>query len=76
MKKIKNWLNSRKKNRHDIALELLSSSLKASDAHIVALARLGFISPEALVREAFNNKANAEYLLKMIEAREELLKKK
>jgi hypothetical protein len=70
MKRIKNWLTKRKKGRRDVALEALSMSLKTTDAHIVALARLGFIKPEDLAREARNNKANAEYLLRMIEERE------
>ncbi len=41
-------------------------------AHIIAIARLSFIKPDVLVREAENFKANGEYLFAMIQALEEL----
>ncbi len=36
--------------------------------HLIAMARLSLIKPERLVKEAQNTKANADYLLRMIEA--------
>jgi hypothetical protein len=36
--------------------------------NLIAVARLSLIKPEVLVREARNIQANAEYLLKMVEA--------
>jgi len=52
-------------------IAMLSESLKTTDAHMVALARLMFIKPEVWVREVNNVKANAEYLLKMLDNKNE-----
>ena len=62
IKKIKNLLTNKK-------IKILSENQRVSDTHLIAIARLMFIKPADLVREAKNNKANGEYLLKMIEAR-------
>ena len=75
MEKIKKLIKRNKSEERLItAIESLSVSLRVSDAHLVALARLGFIKPSSLVREAHNIKANAEYILEMVEEREKLLK--
>ena len=51
-------------------VQMIANNQRASDAHMIALARLAFIKPEQLVREAQNHKKNAEYLLKMVEAKQ------
>jgi len=58
----------KKMNDEQKVLVMLSNNQKASDDHLIALARLSFIKPETLAREAKNVQANAEYLVKMIEA--------
>jgi hypothetical protein len=50
-------------------IQQLGEAVRVTDSHLIALARLSFIKPEVLAREAFNLKANSEYLLKMIEAK-------
>lgn len=52
-------------------VEALKAALKANEAFIVALARLTFVKPSNLIREAKNTKANAEYLLEMTKALKE-----
>jgi len=66
LNKIKNLFTKRKRE-----IEIISNNQKVSDTHLIAIARLLFIKPKDLVREAENVKANGEYLVKMIEAREE-----
>ena len=44
----------------------LAYSINRTNDHLIALARLVFVRPEVLVREARNVKANGEYLAKMI----------
>lgn len=39
--------------------------------HIIALARLQFVKPEVLYREANNTKANAEYLQQLLKVKKE-----
>ena len=63
MKKIKEYLT--RKRDIKLALSIVAEAQKTSDTHLIALARLAFIKPAQLVREAQNNKDNAEYLLKM-----------
>ncbi len=46
-------------------IETLYESQKAHDAFLIALARLAFIKPSQLMREAQNVKANAEFILEM-----------
>lgn len=62
-RKVKGWL----KGKPNKELEALKASQKAHDTFLIALARLTFIKPSNLMREAQNIKANAEYLLKMTE---------
>ena len=59
LKKIKSYL-TKKPNRVAILAGM-------NNAHLIALARLMFIKPEALAREARNNKDNGKYLLEMAE---------
>ena len=73
LEKIKKLIK-RKPSLEQQGIEALSVSLRVSDAHLVALARLLFIKPSQLVREAHNTKANAEYILEMVDEREKLLK--
>lgn len=51
------------------------NQLQSTNDNLIAVARLSLIKPDILVREARNIKANAEYLLKMIEAQKELNEK-
>lgn len=51
----------------ELVLSLLADQQRRYNEHLVAIARLSFIHPETLVREAQNMKANTEYLGKMIE---------
>ena len=44
------------------------NQLQNTNDNLIAVARLSLIKPEVLVREARNVQANAEYLLKMVEA--------
>jgi hypothetical protein len=56
--------------RLDLVEKATISALTQNQAlndHILALARLSFIKPENLYREANNNKANTEYMLKLLE---------
>lgn len=48
------------------------NQLQNTNDNLIAVARLSLIKPEVLVREARNIQANAEYLLKMIEAQKEI----
>jgi len=48
------------------------NQLQNTNDNLIAVARLSLIKPEVLVREARNVQANAEYLLKMVEAQKEL----
>ena len=68
MNKIKTYFLRHKARKE--AIKVLGHSLRTTDAHLVAIARLSFIKPSLLTKEAKNHKANAEYLLKMTEERE------
>ena len=70
-KRIKHYLTRPLGQTKRKDLEILVDNQRVSDTHLVALARLMFIKPADLVREAKNHKANGEYLLKMIEIRDE-----
>jgi len=68
IKRLKNLIKRKHQpSEAEIAVGVLGYALKTTDAHLVALARLLFIKPSTLVREAHNIKANAEYLLEMLE---------
>lgn len=73
--KLPAWLK-RKPSKVNLALRAIVSSLRTSDSVLIALARLTFIKPADLIREAQNVKSNAEYLVGMTEARKKLLKEK
>jgi len=79
LERIKWWLFGKELKRQ-IELELVKQATTANNEHLVAMARLCFIKPSTLVREAHNIKSNAEYLLEMIKENEkyisELLKEK
>lgn len=65
----KKWLASRKKPTDEqMAIGVIYQNLNIANNHLIAMARLMFITPEQLVREAGNIKSNGEYLLKMLEA--------
>ena len=49
----------------------LENKLKALDEYIVALARCSLVRPGKLVQEAQNIKANAEYLVSMVKAKDD-----
>jgi hypothetical protein len=53
--------------KEEVAIVQMYNMVNNLNDHLIALARLAFIKPEALHREAKNVKSNAEYLLKMIE---------
>jgi hypothetical protein len=74
-KKIKLFIEKRQKPREmDIImtglLERLVNTNNSLDAHLIALCRILFIKPEVLYREVNNNKANAEYILKLLEVKQ------
>lgn len=60
------------KSDQDKAIVAVYNQLLNTNDNLVAVARLSLIKPDVLVREARNIKANAEYLLKMVEAQKEL----
>jgi len=41
--------------------------LNTVEEHVIAIARLSLIKPDRLKTESKNNKANADYLLRMVE---------
>ena len=45
-------------------LELVNQEIQVQN-HLIALARLSFIQPDILSREAFNSPSNLEYLAKL-----------
>jgi len=65
----------RQPSEAEMAVGALGYALKTTDAHLIALARLLFIKPSTLVREAHNVKKNAEYLLEMLEEVKKIEKK-
>lgn len=77
IKKIKQIFGKRKakKQQNREMIKAIIANVKATDAHLIALARLSFIKPAELVREAQNAKANAEYIVKMTETLQKQLKK-
>jgi len=48
-------------------------SQEAMNANLIAVARLSFIKPSTLLREALNTKANTEYLLEMIKEQDKII---
>ena len=62
------------KRKPDVRLEAIRGSLTTYQEHLIAIARLCFIKPSTLVREAQNTKVNAEYLLELIKEQEKLMK--
>lgn len=60
-------LFTKKQNPEHLVIGQIIESQEIQNNYLVALARLCFIKPENLQREAINVKANAEYLLKIIE---------
>lgn len=54
-------------NTMKLVMGQMIESQEIQNNYLIALARLLFIKPENLMREAANVKANAEYLLKIIE---------
>lgn len=71
MKNIFNTLFRRNKINEQQVIGMMYNEQQKANAHVIALARLLFIKPERLVEESKNYKANAEYLLQMIEAEKE-----
>jgi len=63
-------LFKKKLTRDQIVMVQLNDNIKGVENHLIAIARLQFIKPEALVREASNTKANAKYLLELIKIKE------
>jgi hypothetical protein len=47
----------------------LYEMIQQTDNHLIALARLAFVKPDALHRESQNIKENGEYLIKLLEAK-------
>ena len=72
LSKIKKLWNNRNNNEEKMVIGSLSNQVNMTETHLIAIARLLFIKPENLVREAKNNKANGEYILKMSETLEQL----
>jgi len=70
--RIKSWFPKKKLTREQQMLVNLADAFSISHNHLIAMARLTFIKPQVLVREAKNIKANGEYLLKMLEEKEEV----
>lgn len=54
---------------------VLNQRANNTDVHLIALCRLLFIKPEVLIREVNNAKANGEYLLKLMNERQNLQEK-
>jgi hypothetical protein len=57
----------KKISQDQLAILSINEGLKVLQTHLIALARLQFVKPETLVREANNIKSNGEYLTKMVE---------
>lgn len=51
-------------------MNIMGNRANSTDAHLIALCRILFIKPEVLYREVNNNKANAEYILKLLEVKQ------
>lgn len=64
----------KRNNEVEELMGALVASQQISNTHIIALARLMFIKPESLLREANNVRANADYLLELVKLQEELKK--
>lgn len=71
-------LFKRKLSKKELALVTIFEELKRTQAilslveeHIIAVARLSLIKPDRLKEESKNSKANAEYLEKMLEVKDE-----
>lgn len=62
-------LFQKRPTNEQLAIGMTNESLNRLFAHVIALARLQFIEPDVLIREADNIRANAEYILKMQELR-------
>ncbi len=71
LNKIKSWFPKKGLNKDQQIIMSLINAFTISQNHLIAMARLTFIKPEVLNREAKNIKSNAEYLFKMIEAEKE-----
>ena len=70
---IKNIINKFKKPSQLEQVTIMNyNQLQNTNDNLIAVARLSMIKPDVLVREARNIQANAEYLLKMVEAQKEL----
>jgi len=50
-----------------LTIPRLNAEINVTNNHLIALARLLFIKPETLYREANNIKANGEYLLQLLQ---------
>ena len=48
----------------------LSDGLRILESHMIAIARLQFIKPENLIREAKNTEANSNYLDELLNIRD------
>jgi hypothetical protein len=77
MIKIKELFKKRLKPQEK-ALVILFEEIKKTQAilntveeHVIAIARLSLIKPDRLKKESKNNKANADYLLRMVENEKE-----
>lgn len=66
LKKILRKILNRKPKREQLLLEFLINTSKMQNEHLIAIARLSFIKPSALVRESRNYKKNAEFLNEML----------
>lgn len=64
--KIKKWFTKEDDKRDEMILQLAQAN-QITNNHLIALARLMFIKPETLLREAKNLKSNAEYLLALMD---------
>jgi len=62
------------KRQPRIEPETVLNAVNAYQTHLIAIARLAFIKPSTLVREAQNTKANAEYILELTKELEKAAK--
>jgi len=56
-------------------IDSIKRTQEAQNAQLIALARLSFIKPETLLREALNQKANTEYLIELIKLQDRLMER-
>lgn len=75
MKNLLKKIFKRKPSKTDIALFSLSQGIQILENHMLAIARLQFIKPETLIREANNIEENSKYLKELINLKNNTEKK-